>query len=229
MRANPWVIGVAGVLALACAGAQGTDPKEGSGTPEDAGTFEDAGPGALPPELVTIGFSGEVVTVSGTPFVWTSAIRTAKVTGSFTYDRNAVRKDKVLTDSRTVFALGANGRFSLALGGHELSSSSGPFVEITGNTFRFIDGTESKNLLDPGEPLRLMRFDGVDTPAAGLWTSFVADHAIGTDLPAGNSFWFLDLAAKNYPHTFSITDGAFPQTRGTLLIQLDELHVVSGA
>lgn len=209
-------------LALACANPRGeADDTDGVDPDTDPDTDTDTEPHVA--DLVTIGFSGIVVTVAGEPFGWTSdTARTLPIAGSFTYDRNAPRLDDDPADTYTVFDLGGEGAFTFTLDDRTFTQSIGPFVEIAGNTFRFIDGTEADTFLDEGVPQRVMSLDGVQDAQIGLWTAFVADDVLGIYLPAAEGFWFLDQATAHHSHTFSITDGA---TGGTLLMGIDEMHV----
>jgi hypothetical protein len=215
----------AAVASLACAGGDDTDDTGLSDadpdvdTDADSDTDTDTDDPWGPSDPVTIGFTGEVATVAGTPLIWDGDIRTARVSGYFTYNRGAPDDDP--TVGHALYDLGSRGAFSLTLDGHEITQG-GPFAEIAGNTFRFMDGTEAPISADDAE--RVMSFDGEPDPNLGLWTAFVqcgtGDCPLPEALPAAPDFWFLDHATADYAHTFSITDGD-----GTLLIQLDEMHV----
>jgi hypothetical protein len=179
---------------------------------------------AAAPRLVTVSFSGKVLTVAtapdgGMPLGFDSSVRTSAVTGSFTYDLGLA--DELPNDpKRGKFWRGGVTAFSFALQGHSVTGSGRAIVEtedLDPDTFRFLDGPQGDTVL------RTMKLDGTDAPALKLLIAVTDTSGVmlsSDKLP--DPFPTVDIANKdggiNISHTFTLSDPG-----GTLLMQLDTL------
>ena len=174
---------------------------------------------------VTVGFTGTVATVAGTPFGLTDVgVRDTAISGSFTYDRG-------VPDTRWADALssefdhqGWDAGFVIDVGGRTVTGSGMPVVtiELFSDTFRWVDGPQ---LLDEGE-FRVCSVDGAPDPEIELSLSVTpTDGAVpfvDDSLPADFPFIGADLAATT-AITFSVEDAG-----GTLLMELDAFTDLDG-
>jgi hypothetical protein len=172
------------------------------------------------PMPVTVQYSGQVVTVAGTPLGFDSTVRLAPVSGSFTYDLNV--QDATPTDpQRGLYRHAGSSRFTFNVSGHVVTGSNSAIVEIEdlpgADTFRFLDGQQNDGAT------RVMKLDGTDRPALVL-TIAITDSS-GTALTSDhepNPFPFTDAGdagITHVPHTFAIDDGF----GNSLLMQLDSM------
>jgi hypothetical protein len=189
-------------------------PADAPDATADARDAADAAPEVWVPMLVTVDYTGTVATVAGTPLGLDSTIRTAPVSGSFSYDLRSGDSDT--TASRGTFACAGGCPFTFTVGTHTVTGSGMPVVQTENNlppdTFRYNDGG---NLHDG--ITRIMKLDGTDdaTLALGLSITDSTGALLASDaLP--NPFPTVDLTKVNV--TFSISDSG-----GTLLMQLDTL------
>jgi hypothetical protein len=172
------------------------------------------------PRLVTIAFTGQVVTVAGTPLGFDGTVRTEAVAGSFVYDANL--GDNLPGDPLRGKYLGnGNGTtaFTLMVKGHTVKGSGKAILQtenLNPDTFRFLDGPQV------GDPLpRVMQLDGADAPTLELSFAITDDSgAMLTSDALPDPFPTVNIANKdggfNITHTFSLSDAG-----GTLLMQLD--------
>jgi hypothetical protein len=187
-----------------------------------ADVVTDAGPEAPAPRIVTVAFTGKVITVAGTPLGFDGTVRTQPVTGSFSYDAN-------LGDSlpgeplRGKYLGNGNGTtaFTFMVMGHSVKGSGKAILEtenMSSDTFRFLDGPQI------GDPLvRTMQFDGADAPMLTLFLAITDDTgAMLTSDALPDPFPMVNIANKDggfdISHTFSLADAG-----GMLLMQLDTL------
>jgi hypothetical protein len=182
--------------------------------PDAPANAADAAPDVWVPMLVTVDYTGTVATVAGTPLGLDSTIRTAPVSGSFSYDLRSGDSDT--TTSRGTFACAGGCPFTFTVGTHTVTGSGMPVVQTENNlppdTFRYNDGGNQHDGIT-----RIMKLDGADdtTLALGLSLTDSTGALLSSDaLP--NPFPTVDLSKLVV--TFSISDSG-----GTLLMQLDTL------
>lgn len=207
------------VWVVAC--VDGGDTGDGTGTQDtfdgDADTDADSDSDTdVPPDPVTVGFTGEVVTVAGTPFGFDDTVRTTPISGSFTYDRSVGDDDGNDPMRGTYDHEGRTAPFDLHVGGKAITGSGQPVVtiELFSHTFRWVDGPQ---ILDD-TPFRACAVDGVTDPEIQLHLSVTPDSGepfADDSLPAAFPFVGVDLAADT-AITFTVEDAG-----GTLLFQLD--------
>jgi hypothetical protein len=200
-----------GGLEAAEASVDGLDAADGA---PDAGDVE-----AAAPRLVTVAFTGEVVTVAGTPLGFDSTVRTEPVSGSFTYDLRMI--DDLPSDpKRGRWQAGGTTAFTFTVKGHTVTGSGHALLEtqnLDPDTFRFRDGPQGDGVT------RTMKLDGVDAPAMVLFIAITdTTGAMLTSDALPDPFPMLNIANKDggfeISHTFSIEDAS-----GTLLTQLATL------
>jgi hypothetical protein len=215
--------------------AGGAGTTAGAGMDGGAGTAPDSGPGdaadasdavgdasseaeAASPRLVTVAFSGQVVTVATMPLGLDSSARLAPVSGSFTYDLSLIDELPLDPNNGRYQANGTN-TFTFTVLGHTVTGSGKARVDVqhlTPATFRFVDGPQGDGIT------RVMKLDGVDDPSLKL-TIAITDNsgAMLTSKALPDPFPTVDIANKmsfNIAHTFALTD-----TGGTLSMQLATL------
>jgi hypothetical protein len=181
-----------------------------------------AGVGPAAAQPVTIQYSGTVVTVSGTPFGFTSAVRTAPITGSFTYDTRTADTSPADTTRGNYPHTTFPGAFSAVIQGTSFTGSATPFAQVENlnpDTFRFEDG--------PSNGGGIMSVNGTPNALAALFIAMTdsAGGAFSSDaLPATFPFAQPPLVngsnVPQYPHTFSLSDN-----NGTLLMQLNSINI----
>jgi hypothetical protein len=188
-------------------------------------TVADAGgePEAAAPRLVTVAFTGKVVTVAqapdaGMPLGFDSTVRLAPVSGSFTYDLRIFDSEPA-DPLRGKYQHDGTSAFSFAIKGHTVAGSAKALVEtedLNPDTFRFLDGPQADTIV------RTMKLDGADAPALKLVIAITdGAGAMLTSDALPDPFPTIDIANKNnfnISHTFSLQDNG-----GTLLMQLDSL------
>jgi hypothetical protein len=222
--------------------ARDAPPESGSDAPPDlaqdlaaADAIEDAtasvdvatdAADAAGPALVTVQFSGQVVTVAGTPLGLDSTARLAPVSGSFAYDLRV--PDSSPTDplrGRYLHGGTFQSHFTFNVSGHVVTGSGSAIVEtenLNPDTFRFRDGQQNDGAT------RIMKLDGTDRPALTLLIAITdSSGAALTSDAEPNPFPFTDSAVdggiSHIPHTFSISDGTSDAGTNTLLMQLDSM------
>jgi hypothetical protein len=165
-----------------------------------------------PPRPVTVRFTGTVATVAGTPLGFDDTVRTAPVSGSFTYDLRT--KDQTPADPRRGrFEHGTTSAFTFMVKGHTIEGSGWAIVQtedLDPDTFRYLDGPQGDTVP------RVMEVDGAPAAALKLFIAISDGNGLlqGDALP--DPFPAIDIA--HTPHTFSLQDQG-----GTLLMQLDTL------
>lgn len=195
--------------------ADTSDTSSDTGNPDDT---SDTGSPAIP-DPVEVGFRGQVVTVSGTPFGFDDTIALEEVTGSFTYDRAVADLRPADPDRGDYDHRALSGPFSLSVGGRTITGSGNPFVtiELFSDTFRYVDGPQ---LGDVGVD-RTCSVDGITDPDIEMSLSFTPTNGVDafpTDvLPAIFPFVDFDLLAS-VAVTFSVED-----EDGELLFSLIEV------
>jgi hypothetical protein len=173
---------------------------------------------AAAPRLVTVAYTGTVITVVGTPLGFDSTVRTEPVSGSFTYDLRLV--DDLPSDPKNgKWQRGGTTAFTFTVKGHTVTGSGAALLEtqdLNPDTFRFLDGPQLDGVT------RIMKLDGVGAPDIVLFLSITdSSGAMLTSDALPDPFPMLDIANKSnfdISHTFSIKD-----TNGTLLMQLATL------
>lgn len=196
-------------------GADAADDMAGDAGADAAG---DAAAEVAAAKLITVGFTGEVVTVAtaadgGMPLGFDKTVRTEKVSGSFSYDLAFV--DDVLALDRGKYERYGKSAFTFTVKGHTVTGSGNAILQTenltSSDTFRFIDGPQGD------AALRRMKLDGVDAPTLKLFIAISdSSAAMLTSDKLPDPFPTVDI--KNTPHTFSLQDSG-----GTLLMQLDTL------
>lgn len=199
------------LLILACAEPDDPTYVPPDRTEGDADTDTDADTDGV---SVTVDFTGELATVSGTPIGLDGTARTSPITGSFTWNTGVT--DALPDDpQRGSYYHHSGSAFTLTVAGLTVTGTAKAHLEVEDlnpDTFRYEDGP-----LFDDETERPMKVDGEVVPDLELWfamsedvgTTFANDH-----LPATWPF------AELEPHTFSLSDDA-----GTLLFQLDSITV----
>src|SRR5262249_30886098 len=129
-----------------------TDP------PADTTVGADAAADAAGPMLVTVQFSGQVVTVAGAPLGLDNSVRLAPVTGSFAYDLRITDNTPLdPTRGRYLHAAYAPSQFTFNVSGHVVTGSGLAIVDIENfpgaDTFRFRDGPQNDGVT------RIMKLD----------------------------------------------------------------------
>jgi hypothetical protein len=169
--------------------------------------------------LVTVAFTGQVVTVANAPLGFDSTVRLEPVSGSFTYDLRLV--DDLPNDPlRGKYERAGTTAFTFTVKGHTVTGSGKAIVQtenLDPDTFRFLDGPQGDTVV------RTMKLDGADAPTVKL--SFAVTDGTGAMLASDalpDPFPALDIAHKEggseISHTFSLSDAG-----GTMLMQLDTL------
>jgi hypothetical protein len=191
------------------------DAPDAAADGQDAAVTADAAPEVWVPMLVTVDYTGTVATVMNTPLGLDSTIRTAPVSGSFSYDLRSGDSDT--TSTRGTFACAGGCPFTFTVGTHTVTGSGMP-VAYTENdiamidTFRYDDGG---NLHDG--ITRIMKLDGTDDPTLQLQLSITdSTGALLASDALPNPFPTVDLTKVAV--TFSISNSG-----GTLLMQLGTL------
>jgi hypothetical protein len=173
---------------------------------------------AAAPRLVTVAFTGQVITVVDTPLGFDSMVRLEPVSGSFTYD--PAMADDLPNDPKSGrYQRGGTTAFTFTVKGHTVTGSGTALLEtqnMSSDTFRFRDGPQGDTVP------RVMKLDGVAAPAIVLYLAITDNSgAMLTSDALPDPFPTVDIANKNnfdVAHTFSIMDGG-----GTLLMKLATL------
>jgi hypothetical protein len=183
----------------------------------DGGDASDVAP---PIPMVTVFFTGEVVTVArangtGLPLGFDATVRTEKVSGSFSYDPTLL---DLTADAKRGKYEGLPGRtsFTFAVKGKTVTGSIHEQMQaendLPSDTFRFIDGPQVAD-----NTVRTMKLNGVEAPKLKLFIAIsdTTGAMLSSDkLP--DPFPTIDIT--KIAHTFSLEDEG-----GTLLMQLDTL------
>jgi hypothetical protein len=174
----------------------------------------DAAPDVWVPMLVTVDYTGTVATVAGTPLGLDSSVRTAAVSGSFSYDLRSGDSDT--TSSRGTFACAGGCPFTFTVGTHTVAGSGMPVVYTENNlppdTFRYDDGGDLHDGIT-----RIMKLDGADDPTLQLRLSLTdSTGALLSSDALPNPFPTVDVTKLTV--TFTIQNSG-----GQLLMQLDTL------
>lgn len=184
----------------------------------DGAAAADAAPEATPadagaPRLVTVTFTGKVVTVAGAPLGFDATVRESPVSGTFAYDLGTTDESPV-DPKRGTYKHGATSVFTFTVKGRNVEGSGRAVVDIENfdpDTFRFKDGP----MIDAIP--RTMKIDGVAAPALTLSLALTDGSGVMLSSDAlPDPFPAIDLAKT--PHTFALRDDG-----GTLLMQLDSL------
>ena len=180
-------------------------------------------PEAAVPKLVTVAFTGKVVTVApapdaGMPLGFDTTVRLAPVSGSFTYDLG-IFDSQPGDPLRGKYQHNGTSAFSFVIKGHTVAGSGKALVvteNLNPDTFRFLDGPQADTIV------RTMKLDGADAPALKLFIAITdGAGAMLTSDALPDPFPTVDITNKNslnISHTFSLQDSG-----GTLLMQLDSL------
>ena len=200
------VAGTGGAMAGAGGAATG-----GTGGVAAGGTGGLAVGGAGGPMLVRVDFTGEVVTIAGTPLGFDSTARLAKVSGSFAYDLRA--GDDAADVKRGHYLHNGTSTFTFTVLSHTVAGSGFAITEVENldpDTFRFRDGPQTDNVS------RLMTFDGNAAPMLKLLIAISDGNTFFSSDAQPSPFPTIDITTT--PHTFSLMDSG-----GTMLMQLDTL------
>jgi hypothetical protein len=201
-------------------GADATSTGDADGAADVADAVSDAADGAeaAGPRLVTVAFTGKVVTVAGTPLGFDGTVRLEAVSGTFTYDLRLL-DDQPSDPKRGKYQRAGTTAFSFTLKGHTVTGSGKAIVQtenLDPDTFRFLDGPQGDTVV------RTMLFDGAAAPLLKLGIAITdGDGVMLASDALPDPFPTLDIANKvsfKVTHTFSLMDG-----NGTLLMQLDTL------
>jgi hypothetical protein len=181
----------------------------------DSADAGDSGGAETAPRLVTVAFTGQVVTVAQSPLGLDSTVRLAPVTGSFTYDLRLL-DDEPSDPLRGKYWRGGTTAFTFSVTGHTVTGSGYSIVEtehLTPATFRFLDGPQNDGVT------RIMHLDGADAPTLALGIAITdTTGAMLTSKALPDPFPRIDFTNIDISDTFSLTDSG-----GTLLMQLDSL------
>jgi len=172
----------------------------------------DGGLDLPPPRPVTVRFTGTVATVAGTPLGFDGTVRTAPVSGSFTYDLRT--QDQTPADPRRGrFEHGATSAFTFMVKGHTIDGSGWAIVQtedLDPDTFRCLDGPQGDSVP------RVMKVDGAPAAALKLFIAISGGNGLLQSDALPDPFPAIDIV--HTPHTFSLQDEG-----GMLLMQLDTL------
>jgi hypothetical protein len=212
--------GAAGGDASATGGPAGAYGGSAGAGAQDApsDTVTDGDVEAAPPKLVTVAFSGQVITVAGNPLGFDSTVRLEAVSGSFTYDLR-LADDLPNDPKRGKFWRGGTTAFTFTVKGHTVTGSGLSIVQtedLNPDTFRFLDGDQNDTVT------RIMKLDGADAPKLKLFLAITDDTgAMLTSDALPDPFPMVDIANDGgftIAHTFSLMDDG-----GTMLMKLATL------
>jgi hypothetical protein len=173
---------------------------------------------AAAPRLVTVAFTGKVLTVASAPLGFDSTVRLEPVSGSFTYDLRLL-DDQPNDPKRGHYERAGTTAFTFTVKGHTVKGSGRAIAvteDLNPDTFRFLDGPQGDGVV------RMMQFDGVDAPTLKLLIAITdGDGVMLTSDALPDPFPTVDIANAHsikISHTFALSDAG-----GTLLMQLDTL------
>jgi hypothetical protein len=172
---------------------------------------------AHPPDPVTVGFTGQVVTVAGTPFGFDDSVHQTPVSGTFTYDRSVPDTEAGAMRGEYDHA-GGGGPFTLEVGGKTVTGSDQPVVtvELFSHTFRWVDGPQ----IFDDTPFRVASIDGVQDASIEIYLSVTPKNEVvvftSDALPPQFPFVPFDLKDDTVI-TFAVEDA-----NGSLLMQLSQ-------
>ena len=190
-----------------------TDATTAGDAARDA-TGGDAPADTAAPLLVTLDFTGEAVTISGTPLGFDSTVRMMRVSGTLAYDLRV--GDSQPADplrGRYLHTAANPSQFTFKIAERTITGSGFALVQtenLNPDTFRFVDGPQI------GGITRILKVDGVNHPDLDLWIAISNDGTLLTSDAQPSPFPVINIATT--AHTFYLMDDG-----GTLLMQLDTL------